>query len=120
MAYNILCRRTGKVRQTVAQLNCRERQAKQLRRKIEDEQEELKETQRLLAAEQSNTEAKKAMLQREMNAVRAQNEARIAAKRAAWEQEKEEDRELMEETMRTLAKQEADRAEALKRFQVRS
>jgi DNA repair exonuclease SbcCD ATPase subunit len=108
----------ARLRQTVALVESRERQARQLRKKMEDEQNEFREAQRLLAVEQSNTESKQAALQQEMNAVRHQNEARIAAKLAALEQEKEEDRALMEETMQTLAKQEAGRVLALKQFHV--
>lgn len=98
----------------------RDKQAGQTRRKLEDEHEELRETQRLLGAEREAAEAAKQALAREHERVRAENMARIAAKHAEAEREKAEDRVLMEETMRTLEKQAADRAQATKDFHVRT
>ena len=98
---------------------CRGKQAAQERRKVEDEEAELRETQRLLDVDRRAAEAAKQAVAQEHERVQAENAARIAAKHAAAAREKAEDKALMEETIRTLEKQAANRAQATKDFHVR-
>jgi hypothetical protein len=99
---------------------CRARQAKQVRRRLEDEQAEIAEIQSLDDAAATAAAARKAELAAEVERVKRQNEARIAAKRAAKVAAAAEDKALVDETMRTLERQDAACKRRLADFHVRS
>ena len=78
----------------------------------------MEENQRQIEKEKHCQDVKRAQNQEAMNLVKEGNILRIAAKKAAKEAEAQEDKELMDETLATLERQEKKRAQALADFQV--
>lgn len=100
-------------------IECREKQNRKMRMKLEDEQAELDDIKRQLEEEQAQEKAAKTRLAAEQAQLRKENDDRIAAKHAARAAENAEDARLLEETIKSLEKKDKDRQQALKDFHVR-